>query len=103
MVDGGEKGKGAEQWRGLTVRARDGNVVGIVVGVFAEGPLAGRLRVHGDYTRARHKTGLWDGTAVYAIPRRAVRRREQDSLVLNATLDHARDRWLLYVVHKTVA
>jgi hypothetical protein len=43
------------------------------------------------------------GTAVYAIPRRAVRRREQDNLVLKATLDQARDRWLLYVVHKTVA
>jgi hypothetical protein len=43
------------------------------------------------------------GTAVYAIPRRAVRRREQDSLVLNATLDQVRDRWLLYVVHKMAA
>jgi hypothetical protein len=33
---------------GLTVRVRDGQALGVVVGVFADGPLAGRLRVQGD-------------------------------------------------------
>ena len=89
----------SEDWCGLAVRTRDGTKLGAVVGVFAQGPLAGRLRVQGDYRRWTS----WTGTAVYAIPRRAVRRREQDSLVLKATLDHVQDRWLLYVVHKTVA
>jgi hypothetical protein len=36
---------GSEDWSGLTVRTRDGTVLGVVVGVFAEGLLAGRLRV----------------------------------------------------------
>jgi|SRR2546423_8128154 len=36
-----------EAWQGLTVRTREGHVVGRVVDVFADGPLAGRLRVRG--------------------------------------------------------
>ena len=98
MVNSAERDRDAEQWRGLIVRTRDGNVVGIVVGVFAEGPLAGRLRVHGDYTRTQHKMRTWDGTAVYAIPRRAVVRQQQHSLVLDATLAQARGTWLMHVL-----
>jgi hypothetical protein len=74
-----------------------------VAGVWADNLFAGQLRVHGDGALANATLGPPGGTAVYAIPRRAVRRQVQDSLVLNATLHHARDRWLLYVVHKTVA
>ena len=87
-------------WQGLTVRTREGQAVGIVVGVFENGLLAGRLRVHGAYTPADHKMGPLVGTAVFAIPRRAVVRRDQDSLVLNTTLSAARARWLMHVTLK---
>jgi hypothetical protein len=87
-----------EAWQGLTVRTGEGHVVGIVVGVFARGPLAGRLRVHGAYAPAHHKTGPLAGTAVFAIPCRAVVRRDEDSLVLDATPGHVRDRWLMHVL-----
>ena len=82
-------------WYGLTVRTRDGTVLGVVVGVFTEGLLAGRLRVEGDY---RRRWTAWSGTAVYAIPGSAVLRRRQDSLVLDATLAHARGTWLMHVL-----
>jgi hypothetical protein len=68
-------------WYGLTVRTRDGTVVGVVVGVFAEGLLAGRLRVQGHY---RHRCTAWTETAVYAIPRSAVWGRYQDVTVVRA-------------------
>ena len=84
-----------EDWGGLTVRTRDGAMLGGVVGVFAEGLLAGRLRVQGDY--CRRWTSSTD-TAIYAIPRSAVRRRHQDSLVLSATAAQARVRWLMHVL-----
>jgi hypothetical protein len=93
----------SEGWYGLTVRTRDRTVLGRVVGVFAEGPLAGRLRVHGDYTLFRQLTGPRSGIAVYAIPQRAVVRRGQHSLVLNATLTHARGTWLMHVLPATQA
>ena len=86
-------------WLGLTVRARDGTVVGVVVGVFAEGPLAGRLRVEGAYTPGAAARGPRDGTAVYAIPRRAVVRWQRDSLLLDVTLSVARGRWLMHIKH----
>ena len=92
-----------EAWQGLVVRTREGQPLGVVADVWADDLFTGRLRVHGDGALTNGTMGPPGGTAVYAIPRRAVRRREQDSVVLNATLDHARDRWLLYVVHKTVA
>jgi hypothetical protein len=79
------------------VRARDGRVVGVVVGVFAEGLLAGRLRVQGAYTSFRHQGGPRDGIAVYAIPRQAVVRHLRASLVLDTTLSAARARWLMHV------
>ena len=85
-----------ENWLGLTVRARDGRVLGVVVGEFAEGPLAGRLRVEGVYSSGGAR-GPRDGIAVYAIPRRAVLRRQQDSLLLDVTLTVARGRWLMHV------
>jgi hypothetical protein len=43
----------SEDWYGLTVRTREGTLLGVVVGVFAEGLLAGRLRVQGDYACTR--------------------------------------------------
>jgi hypothetical protein len=85
----------SEDWCGLTVRTRDGTVLGVVVGVFAEGLLAGRLRVQGDY---RRRWTSWTDTAVYAIPRAAVRRRHRDSLVLDATPAQARATWLMHVL-----
>jgi hypothetical protein len=60
----------SEGWYGRPVRTGDGTVVGIVVGVFADGPLAGRLRVHGACTVTRRQTGPPD-----AIPHRTVVRR----------------------------
>jgi hypothetical protein len=86
-----------EDWLGLTVRARDGTVVGVVVGVFAEGPLAGRLRVEGVYAPGGGARGPRDGIAVYAIPRGAVVRRQCDSLLLGVTRTVARGRWLMHV------
>ena len=86
-----------EDWLGLTVRARDGTVVGVVVGVFTEGPLAGRLRVEGAYIPGDAARGPQDDIAVYAIPRRAVVRRQRDSLLLDVTLTVARGRWLMHM------
>jgi hypothetical protein len=86
-----------EAWQGLPVRTRAGHVVGRVVGVFAEGPLAGRLRVQGAYVLAAQKTRPRVGTAVYAIPRGALVRRHQDSLELGMSLRAVRARWLMYV------
>jgi hypothetical protein len=83
-----------EDWCGLTVRTRDGTMLGVVVGVFAQGLLAGRLRVHGECRRWT----LWTGTAVYAIPRHALVRGTQHSLMLNATPAQARGAWLMHVL-----
>ena len=67
-----------------------------VVGVFAQGPLAGRLRVQGEYPRWTS----WTGTTVYAIPRHALVHGKQDSLVLNVTPTQARGAWLLHVLRR---
>jgi hypothetical protein len=64
-----------------------------MVGVFAEGLLAGRLLVQGDYARGGYRAGPQDGIVVYAIPRSAVLRRRHDSLVLDATPAQARGTW----------
>jgi hypothetical protein len=71
---------------------------GGVVGVIAEGPLAGGLRVQGDETSLGRKRRSRDGIAVYAIPRSAVVRRRQDSLLLGAPLGRARATWLMHVL-----
>jgi hypothetical protein len=88
----------SEEWQGLTVRVRDGAVVGVVVGEFPDGPLAGRLRVEGEHAPGHWGRGPRDGVAVYAIPRRAVVRRRQDSLVLDTTLARARSHWLMHIL-----
>ena len=88
----------SEDWYGLTVRTHEGTVLGVVVGVFPEGLLAGRLRVQGDYACAHYRAGPHDGIAVYAIPRSAVVRRRQDSLLLGAPLRRARGTWLMHVL-----
>ena len=87
-----------EDWLGLSVRARDGTVMGVVVGEFAEGALAGRLRVEGAYAPGGAAArGPRDNIAVYAIPRRAMVRRQRDSLLLDVTLSVARGRWLMHI------
>jgi hypothetical protein len=91
-----------EEWQGLTVRACNGRVVGIVVGVFAERPRAGRLRVHGELTFRRHLAWLWPGTVVFAILPHAVVHRTWRSLVLNVILAAVRARWLVHVLLRDV-
>jgi hypothetical protein len=86
-----------DEVEGLTVRVRDGQTLGVVVGVFAEGPLAGRLRVQGAYALGGYRAGPQDGIAVYAIPRQAVVRQQHESLVLDTTLSRARARWLMHI------
>jgi hypothetical protein len=49
-----------EGWCGLAVRTRDGTMLGAVVGVFAQGPLAGWLRMQGDYRRWTSWTGTYN-------------------------------------------
>jgi hypothetical protein len=92
-----------EDWCGLTVRARNGTVLGVVVGEFAHGPLAGRLRLHGEFAFRRHPTWLWPGIVVFAIPRDAVVHRTRHSLVLNVTVATARARWFVHVLQREVA
>ena len=87
-----------EEWQGLSVRVRDGAVPGVVVGVFADGPLAGRLRVEGEHAPGWRGRGLRDGAAVYAIPWRTQPRRRPDSLVLDTTCARARGSWLMHIV-----
>src|SRR3954447_15588758 len=88
----------AKDWYGLKVRTHEGVVVGVVVDVCADGPLAGGLRVQGDETSLGRKRRSRDGIAVYAIPRSAVVRRRQDSLLLGAPLGRARATWLMHVL-----
>jgi hypothetical protein len=92
-----------EEWQGLTVHACNGRVLGVVAGVFAEGRLAGRLRVHGDPASRRHPRQVWTGTLVYAIRRHAVVHRTRRSLVLNVYLPTARARWCVDVLPGEVA
>jgi hypothetical protein len=87
-----------EGWCGLVVRTHEGAVVGVVVGVVAEGPLAGWLRVQGDATALARKRGSGDAIAVNPSPPSAVVRRRQDSLLLSAPLSRARGTWLMHVL-----
>jgi hypothetical protein len=97
-----ERHRDPQEWQGLTVQVHDGRALGVVVGVFVDGPLAGRLRVHGDYTPIRHGTGAQGGIAVYAIPCQAVVRQHRDSLVLDASWSVARGKWLMHVLKPQV-
>ena len=97
QMDIEEGDRDIEAWHGLAVRTREGHVVGRVVGVFADGPLAGRLRVQGDNGLGRYPAGPQHGIAVYAIPRQAVVCQLHDSLVLHTTRWAARSRWLMHV------
>jgi hypothetical protein len=88
----------SDRVEGLSVRASDGRMIGVVVGTFTDGPLAGRLRVQGTDALRRHRRGAQDSIAIYAIPRRAVARRLGDCLVLAVPLSTARGRWLMHVL-----
>jgi hypothetical protein len=92
-----------EEWQGLTVRTYHGMVPGVVVGVFAEGPLAGRLRVQGELASRRHPAWVLTGTLVFGIPRHVVAHRTRHSLVLNVTLAKARTCWFGHVLQCEVA
>jgi hypothetical protein len=65
----------SEDWSGLTVRTRDGTVLGVVVGVFAQGLLAGRLRVQGRQPISQWggRGGVWE--RLPRRPRRVLSRR----------------------------
>jgi hypothetical protein len=71
-------------------------MVGVVVGVFRHGVLAGRLRVEGEYSVLPYKGRLQERIAVYAIPPCAVREC-RGRLVLGVTFQQARGRWLVHV------
>jgi hypothetical protein len=62
-----------EDWSGLVVRTRAALPFGVAVGVFTDGPHAGRLRVHGAHTFGGGTQAEWQGTLVYAIPPEVVR------------------------------
>jgi hypothetical protein len=87
----------SDRVEGLRVRACDGRMIGVVVGTFMDGPLAGRLRVQGT-DAPRYRRGAQDSIAIYAIPPRAVARRLGDCLVLDVPLSTARGRWLMHVL-----
>ena len=83
---------------GLDVSTQDGARLGRVVGCFDTGPCAGRLRVHGD--AAQFPRRRENGTAVFAIPPRAVAGRGHDALVLDTTANAARHRWFMHVIEQ---
>ncbi len=86
----------ARQWIGLDVSTQDGARLGRVVGCFDTGPCAGRLRVHGDAAQFPRRGE--SGTAVFAIPTRAVAQRDADALLLDTTANAARHRWFMHVI-----
>jgi hypothetical protein len=92
-----------DEWQGLTVRARDRRALGVVVGVFADGLLAGRLRVQEECGASHHQPWLWNGTIVLAIPRDAVVRRTRRSLMLDVTQGTARARWYVRALPRKAA
>jgi hypothetical protein len=84
-----------EDWRGLIVRTRSALRFGVVVGVFTDGPHAGRLCVHGAYRFGSGTQAEWQGTLVYAIPSEVVRRTRRGSLRLPVEAMAARAAWLV--------
>jgi hypothetical protein len=86
---------GTEDWCGLVVRTRAGLRFGVVVGMFTEGPHAGRLRVHGAYRLGGGTQAEYQGTLVYAIPPEVVRHTRRGSLRLPVEAMAARAAWLV--------
>jgi hypothetical protein len=82
-------------WCGLVVRTRARLRFGVVVGVFTDGPHAGRLRVHGAYRFGGGTQAEWQGTLVYAIPLEVVRRTRLGSLHRSVEAMAARAAWLV--------
>jgi hypothetical protein len=63
--------------------------------MFTEGPLAGRLRVHGPYSFGGGTQAEYRGTLVYAIPPEVMRRARGGSLQLPVEAMAARAAWLV--------
>ena len=84
-----------EDWCGLVVRTPSRLRFGVVVGMFTDGPHAGRLRVHGAYRFGRGTQAEWQGTLVYAIPPEVMRRARGGSLQLPVEATAARAAWLV--------
>ena len=84
-----------EDWRGLVVRMPSQIRFGVVVGMFTDGPYAGRLRVHGPYRFGGGTQAEWQGTLVYAIPPEVMRRARGGSLQLPVEAMAARAAWLV--------
>ena len=82
-------------WCGLIVRTRARLRFGVVVGMFTDGPYAGRLRVQGPYRFGRGTRAEWQSTLVYAIPPEALRRARGGSLQLPVEAMAARAAWLV--------
>jgi hypothetical protein len=68
-----------QDWCGLVVRTRSALRFGVVVGVFTDGPHAGRLRVHGMYRFGGGTQAEYQGTLVYAILPEVVRARGREA------------------------
>src|SRR4051794_14592870 len=84
-----------EDWCGLVVRTRSAMPFGVVVGLFSDGPHAGRLRVHGAYRFGGGTQAEWQGTLVYAIPKEVMRRTRRGSLRLSVEAMAARAAWVV--------
>jgi hypothetical protein len=84
-----------EDWCGLVVRTRARLPFGVVIGVFKDGPHAGRLRVHGPYRFGSGTQAEWQGTLVDAIPKEALRRTRRGGLRLRMEAMAARAAWLV--------
>jgi hypothetical protein len=84
-----------EDWCGLVVRTRARLPFGVVVGMFTDGPHAGRLRVHGPYRFGGGTQAEWQDILVYAIPPDALRHTRRGSLQLPVEAMAARAAWLV--------
>jgi hypothetical protein len=84
-----------EDWCGLVVRTRARLRFGVVVGMFTEGPYAGRLRVHGPYRFGGGTRAEWQGILVYAIPPEVVWRTRRGVLQLPVEAMAACAAWLV--------
>jgi hypothetical protein len=85
-----------DDWCGLVVRTRARLRFGVVVGMFTEGPYAGRLRVHGPYHLAgRRGEERLPCILGYAIPRDAVQLTRRGVLRLPGEAIAARAAWLV--------